>query len=138
VLQKVESTLRLSKQGLSIEAPQRAAISALMAFRSKIIDALEGILLLSLSYIRDQMLTNDASRIESCRRTFIFAIDQTSLDTLVSFSTVRRLHQVILALTFNSILNCFLTRMSTLKFSVKKMKTILVLYQTFVVKYDYC
>ena len=54
-------------------------------------DSLESILFLTLSYIRDQIHMNDASRIESIRRTVIFALDQTRLDGLVSQSLFGRL-----------------------------------------------
>jgi hypothetical protein len=89
-----------SNQGLRTTATEQATISDLKALRSKVIDTLEAILFLSLSYIRDQILTNDMSRVESCRRTFTFALDQTSLDFLVSFSGYRRL-KIITPLQLN-------------------------------------
>lgn len=83
-LQKIELALQSSREGLSVKTHQHLALPELLTLRAKIIETLESILILTVSFVQDQALMNDISRVESCRRTLTFTLDYTRLDFIVS------------------------------------------------------
>lgn len=91
-LQYIETELRSSSERkISFQTQQQTALTTL---RSKIIDSLESILVLTVKYVRDQVRANDKTRLESCRRTIGFALDHASIGNLVSKNALLNLREL--------------------------------------------
>jgi hypothetical protein len=86
--QRIESVLKSSRDELSIKSVRHEDVKQLSTLQSKIVGALDAILILTISLARDRKKDQhqmvDKSRIESYCHTITFSLDYTRLDVLVS------------------------------------------------------